>query len=105
MSAHADTIRARTARAILATAVITAGGLAAATASAGPVEDNHRRCMAGASGSADSMERRSQHCDAIGEEFASAYHDCMRKLNATPDSLERWVDHCADEAATTTSAD
>lgn len=52
MNIHTTTIR--NARAILATAVLAAGGLTAATASAGPVEDNHRRCMAGASGSADS---------------------------------------------------
>jgi hypothetical protein len=105
MTIHTGTNRTRTARTILATAVVAAGGLAAPSASAGPVEDNHRRCMAGVSGSADSMERRSQDCDVIGEEFASAYHDCMRKIHATPDSLERWVDHCANEATTTAFTD
>ena len=105
MSNHTSTIRAKTARAILATVVIAAGGLATATASAGPVEINHQRCMAGASGTADAVERRSQHCDAIGEEFATNYHDCMRKLHASPDSLERWVDHCGEQAAVTTSTD
>ena len=105
MSIDTRTIRARTARAILATAVIAAGGLTTATASAGPVEDNYRRCMTGAAGSADSQERRSQHCDVTGEGFATNYHDCMRGLFASPDSLERWVGYCAGEAAATAAAD
>jgi hypothetical protein len=93
-------VRTRNTRTILvAAAIVAVGGLMSPVAWAGPVEDNHQSCLAGAAGSADSRERRSDHCTAVVQSFAALYDDCMRNLEGSADSLEHWTDHCANEAA------
>jgi hypothetical protein len=105
MAIQLNPVRTRNTRVILAAAVvIAAGGSATPNVWAGPVEDNHRTCLAGTSGTADSLERWSDHCEAVGEAFATLYHDCMRRLGGSADSLEHWSDHCAQESLSSAPA-
>jgi hypothetical protein len=98
MNTSISTSRTITVKAVLAAVAMSAGALVPAVAGAGPVEDAEQRCLADASGSADSLERWADHCHGIAGEHREAYHDCMRNAPGTADSLERWVDHCTEAA-------
>ena len=90
-----NTRRTTCARTVVAAVVMAAGALVPTAGEAGPVEDVETICLAGASGTADSLERWAEHCRVISSEYREVYHDCMRNAPGTADSLERWVDRCA----------
>jgi hypothetical protein len=94
-----DISHQRTARAVVAAAVMAAGALVPSAVSAGPVEEVEQACLADASGSADSLERWADHCGDVADEYRADYHECMRNAPGSADSLERWVDRCAADAA------
>ncbi|MGA9278160.1 hypothetical protein [Ilumatobacter sp.] len=62
-------------------------------------------CIGGSPGTADSMERAVERCEAESAPFEAAYHDCMHGAPGHADSLERWVEYCVEVAVTAIPAE
>ena len=85
--------RRRALVAVMSAAVV-AGSISFA-AQAAPNDEFDTRCAPTGPGSADTLERQAQVCQAVLDD---AYDACMRTVAGTPDSAERWVGYCRAQA-------